>query len=88
MEKTLGIKNLGKKYIYELIHSGITYEMPFFQRVFSWTKDNWKDLFKDIKNLSIKDQEHFFGFMTFKEGNNTDFEIIEGQQRLTTITIF
>ncbi len=64
------------------------FEVPFFQREYSWSKDFWIDLFGDICRSMEKNRGHFFGFMTLKKGNEVDFEIVEGQQRLSTVTIF
>lgn len=67
-----------------LLSSGY-YRIPRFQRPYSWDRDNIQDFWNDI----IKDQsaDYFIGSMVvYKEGNQR-YGVVDGQQRLTTITI-
>jgi len=72
----------------ELFHSG-TYEIPAFQRDYSWTKEQCEDLWGDLKNLvdgQIK--AHFIGPMVVirqLDKNQKNYLVIDGQQRLTTL---
>ncbi|MEK6580139.1 MAG: DUF262 domain-containing protein [Bdellovibrionota bacterium] len=61
------------------------YKIPRFQRPYSWTRENVEDFWKD--SILSLDQEYFIGSMVvFKEKDNY-FGVVDGQQRLTTITI-
>ncbi len=65
--------------------SGGYYRVPRFQRPYSWTRENIQDFWDDV----IRDQpENYFigSIVTFKEGNQR-YGLVDGQQRLTTITI-
>ena len=65
------------------------YDVPFFQRAYVWDKDNWQELFE---NLSNKNRGHFLGSIILKNvpvsaGTVPRYLIIDGQQRLTTLSI-
>ena len=73
------------------------YQIPFFQRSYVWKKDNWEELWDNIleEDQAYKvgqDSEHFIGTIIIKQklsetlGINP-FDLIDGQQRLTTICI-
>ena len=66
-----------------------TYEVPAFQRDYSWTKDQCEDLWGDIENLvDGQVKAHFIGPMVVirhGEKNQKNYLVIDGQQRLTTI---
>lgn len=76
-----------------------TYIVPRYQREFSWGKQEINELYYDIfKRLifdeetnSLKNSEYFFGNILLQGdmvGSNKEMYIIDGQQRLTAITIF
>lgn len=65
------------------------YDIPFFQRAYVWSEENWSELFK---NLTSKNQNHFLGSIILKNelaaaGSVARFSVIDGQQRLTTLSI-
>lgn len=73
------------------------YQIPFFQRSYVWKKDNWEELWDNIleekqAHTAGEDSEHFIGTVIIKQklsetlGINP-FDLIDGQQRLTTICI-
>jgi uncharacterized protein with ParB-like and HNH nuclease domain len=72
----------------ELFQSA-TYEIPAFQRDFSWTKEQCEDLWGDLKNLLDEQfKAHFIGPMVvIRHGdkNQKNYLVIDGQQRLTTL---
>ena len=64
-------------------------EIPYFQRPYVWVERNWEDLFE---NLIDEKQSHFLGSIILKRihtvsGQIERFSVIDGQQRLTTLTI-
>lgn len=66
------------------------YQVPDYQRPYSWDKDNLSDLIDDLTNayLENKKDTYFCGSLVLV--NNEDdkrFDIIDGQQRTTTFTI-
>ena len=65
--------------------------IPVYQRKYSWKQDNCRQLYEDLKRV-IRDQResHFFGsIVSYVEGAGaiTEFHIIDGQQRLTTVSL-
>ncbi|HFT5904159.1 TPA: DUF262 domain-containing protein [Bacillus cereus] len=70
------------------------YVVPRFQREYSWTVDEltelWKDILISLKygKEKLKAEEYFIGSLVLIGGNTSShFEIIDGQQRLTSITV-
>ena len=73
----------------QLLGNGLLYRVPPFQRDYSWTEEEWDDLWQDILGLFEEDgeQAHYMGYLVLQSSNNKQFDIIDGQQRLTTISI-
>jgi uncharacterized protein with ParB-like and HNH nuclease domain len=77
------------KYIIDLLGVELRdiYSIPKYQRDFSWDKKHWERLYEDIEN----DHAHFFGAIICvereKSKNITHYEIVDGQQRITTMAI-
>ncbi|UOT04485.1 DUF262 domain-containing HNH endonuclease family protein [Rhodococcus opacus] len=69
----------------ESLLSGRYFSIPRFQRPYSWDEENIQDLWNDV--ISSKGEDYFIGSMVvFKQGKQ-EFGVVDGQQRLTTITI-
>lgn len=65
------------------------YEIPFFQRGYVWEESNWEDLFNDLLD---ENSNHFLGSIIIRDTKKSSvglgsYSIIDGQQRLTTISI-
>lgn len=74
----------------ELIGNGKTYQVPIFQRDYSWGPENWEDLWQDIVSLlEGKSTSHYMGAIVLQNHTDTDkhFTVIDGQQRLATLSI-
>lgn len=73
----------------KLIGNGLTYRVPRFQRDYSWTDDEWEDLWVDLMGALPADGEpaHYMGYLVLQSADDKTFEVIDGQQRLTTISI-
>jgi len=69
-----------------LLSSGF-YRIPRFQRPYSWDKENVDDFWNDT--VAGEDFDYFIGsFVVYRERSNRDVcMIVDGQQRLTTITL-
>ena len=61
--------------------------VPVYQRNYDWKKDNCKQLFEDIVAIIKSNDEHFLGTICFKVDSSYERSIIDGQQRLTSITL-
>lgn len=69
------------------------YEIPKNQRKYVWTTEHWDDLFSDIEYAAANGIDHFIGSIVLcKELNGQNglsrFTIIDGQQRIFTLTLF
>ena len=86
-----------EKNIRSLLKSGCQFVIPRFQREYSWDKKNYQEFFEDMMNNlvasngTISDDQYFLGTMlfvgNFAEKPDKPIEVVDGQQRLTTITI-
>lgn len=72
----------------ELLGNSKIYKVPRFQRSYSWDESNWEDLWLDI--LALKNNEesiHYLGTIVLQTDDNKTFTIIDGQQRMVTLSI-
>lgn len=77
---------------FDVLKSNAEYIIPFFQRPYVWGKDEWEDL---LATLSKKEGSHFIGSVIAKHssseqkqpGDYDKYEIVDGQQRFTTVSI-
>jgi uncharacterized protein with ParB-like and HNH nuclease domain len=65
--------------------------IPVYQRKYNWKLENCRQLYDDLKKI-IRDKRdsHFFGSIVSSivpNGNKIEYQIIDGQQRLTTVTL-
>ncbi|KKZ54365.1 DUF262 domain-containing protein [Haemophilus haemolyticus] len=67
------------------------YIIPIYQRNYAWGDDEISSLLQDIKNACEKNKEqdknYYIGSLVVYCRDNGDFEVIDGQQRLTTLTL-
>lgn len=73
----------------QLLGNGLSYRVPPFQRDYSWTEDEWDDLWQDILGLFEEGGEpsHYMGYLVLQSSDSKQFDIIDGQQRITTISV-
>src|SRR3569833_1888049 len=75
------------------ILKGNKFIIPTNQRKYSWTESERKALWKDIEESSKDKMNHFVGTLSFKQNkavglsSEMTYEVIDGQQRLTTFFI-
>lgn len=64
--------------------------IPKYQRPFSWNKDNAEKFYSDVfKETIFKDKkDYFIGSILLNRINNDLVEVVDGQQRITTISLF
>ncbi len=81
----------GLKTIKELFDGTKIFRVPMYQRAYSWTEKQLGDLIEDIKNQKV-DRTYFLGTILLEKAENEgDFrmiDIVDGQQRMTTMVIF
>ncbi len=73
----------------QLVGNGLIYTVPRFQRDYSWTATEWDDLWQDIEGLFEEggEEEHYMGYLVLQSKDSKNFDVIDGQQRLTTLSI-
>ncbi len=76
----------------QLVGHNVTYSIPPFQRDYSWSEENWEELWFDIMAMYSDDDEseveHYMGYLVLQGSDNKKFSsVIDGQQRITTISI-
>jgi uncharacterized protein with ParB-like and HNH nuclease domain len=77
-----------------LLEGGKQFQIPLFQRPYSWKKENWETLWEDLMSLYNDEVKGFYflgSIVTQAIPGTADgispFIVIDGQQRLTTLTI-
>lgn len=66
--------------------------IPVYQRVYSWTRHQSRELFVDIMRAGLSGSTHFLGTALFiesegEQGGVRKLDVIDGQQRLATMTV-
>lgn len=86
--------------LYSILTDGNkTFTIPDYQRNFAWTDEQleqlWDDFHKAVVasvdsrfNLRHDSKPHFFGAVVLTETDPGEYEVTDGQQRLTASTIF
>ena len=85
----------GKRTINDIFNGNRVLEIPFFQRAYVWDTDQWERLLEDMEHVSQTNKPYFLGSVILKQqptntGNRVGDKrtLIDGQQRLTTLSIF
>jgi len=72
----------------ELIGNGRVYKVPPYQRDYSWTEEQWEDLWTDILELIDRpDDTHYMGALVVEGKSDREFAVIDGQQRIATLSL-
>lgn len=88
MAKT-NLLNTSTSNLMELLGNGRLFRVPPYQRDYSWGEEQWEDLWNDLLELKDKpDDSHYLGALVVEAKSDRDFEIIDGQQRLATLSLF
>ncbi len=70
----------------ELIGGSGKYIVPRFQRDYAWDIEQWEDLWSDITTLG-DEGFHYMGYIVLQQKEQYQYEVIDGQQRLVTLSI-
>ncbi len=72
----------------EILGNGKKYFVPKFQRDYSWKSEQLEVLWEDIESVIESPEDyHYMGYLVLEEIKG-GFKIIDGQQRLTTFSLF
>ena len=78
-----------------LLTGNQVFDIPVYQRGYAWERKNLEDLWEDLYYLDPS-KKHYFGTVLLKDSGKTArtslaalkrFDLIDGQQRLTTVLI-
>lgn len=81
----------------EVFLSNRALKVPYFQRPYVWKTENWEKFYNDIAQIALESQDggapktYFIGSIILKQAGYDGaqvYEVIDGQQRLTTIVLF
>lgn len=68
------------------------YKIPEYQRPYSWEKSHidqlWDDLYEAWNNNADADDSYFLGTIILVDNGDDRLDILDGQQRITTMVIF
>ncbi|MBO6687050.1 MAG: DUF262 domain-containing HNH endonuclease family protein [Alphaproteobacteria bacterium] len=71
----------------DLLCNGTEMAMPPYQRSYSWENSEADALLSDLRDASESSENHFIGAIVLVKEDSGRFLIVDGQQRLTTLTI-
>ncbi|TIM10232.1 DUF262 domain-containing HNH endonuclease family protein [Mesorhizobium sp.] len=74
--------------ISQILTEQIRYEIPPYQRPYSWEKNNVEQLLDDVWDAyKADDEEYFIGSLITIEKAKGFYDVVDGQQRLTTLNL-
>lgn len=81
--------NIEKPYTPELLSTCGKLVIPIYQRLFVWENERIRKLLDDLANSFIRNPEsnYYIGAITICEKQNGEWEVVDGQQRLTFLTL-
>ncbi|PJK09248.1 hypothetical protein CO614_02215 [Lysobacteraceae bacterium NML120232] len=75
----------------KIFSSDFDYTIPSYQRPYAWTREEagelWGDLYDFFVKTDVQDDYFLGSIVLIKEEGKPPAEVIDGQQRLTTLTI-
>ena len=87
----------GEKSFSEIVPGDRKFQIPRYQRDYSWDDSQLEDLWRDLETVHGTNKPHFMGTVLVRrsdiDGNETSrrrqtvYDIIDGQQRITTLQI-
>ena len=72
-----------------ILNEQICYEIPPYQRPYSWEKENIQQLLEDVwEAFASQDAEYFIGsLITIEKERDRRYDVVDGQQRLTSLNL-
>jgi uncharacterized protein with ParB-like and HNH nuclease domain len=85
----------GSEYpIKKIFSDDFVFTIPLYQRAYSWTTEESEDMLEDLLRAMEGQEEsieelspYFLGSIVLIKGDEPDAQVIDGQQRLTTLTM-
>lgn len=78
-----------ERIVSQILTENIRYEVPPYQRPYSWTKDNTLQLLDDVHEAFLENEKEYFigSLITIEREKDQRYEVVDGQQRLTTMNL-
>lgn len=77
--------------VQKLLEGSVIYRIPMYQRNYAWDEGEITQLIQDVIDYSHREQNYYIGTLVVFErltaNGSTIFETIDGQQRLTTLSL-
>lgn len=70
----------------QLFSQKFFFRVPEYQRPFLWDADNLSDLVDDLVDAP-RDREYFLGTLVLHDRGDSNYDIVDGQQRLTALCV-
>jgi hypothetical protein len=71
----------------DLFTNGRRFAVPEFQRDYSWREEQWEDLWMDVSAVRNQNKFHYMGAVVLLDHRDKSYSVIDGQQRLATLSI-
>ena len=71
----------------DLFTNGRRFIVPEFQRDYSWKEEQWDDLWMDVSAVRNQEKVHYMGAIVLQDHRDKSYSVIDGQQRLATLSI-
>lgn len=75
-----------------LTRGSYRFKVPEYQRQYAWEEPQWEDMWMDLQELTESESSHFLGSVVVVQeetrmGDLNIMEVVDGQQRLVTISL-
>ena len=70
-----------------IVSVGKLLSIPIYQRLFVWADEQIDNLLQDLWNVKVNNAHYYLGVITVHENDSQQWEIVDGQQRLTFLTL-
>ena len=79
----------GEKSLDKVFCNDYLFKIPVFQRPYSWTTEEVSELLDDLLFAMERDDKepYFLGCIVLIKGENPESFVVDGQQRLTTLSM-
>lgn len=73
----------------EIAQADMGFSIPSYQRPYVWPTEDVLKLFEDVKDAYLANEQHYFigSVLSALDSNGCDYELIDGQQRMTTLML-
>lgn len=88
MGKQFELKNIVQPEMLNVsdVFNNVEYVVPIYQRNYAWEKDQIEQMLQDVDDIDAsKNDSYYLGSLIVNQSTPNRFDVIDGQQRLTTL---